>query len=264
MIRRHGKSGAAALLLAGLCLWMPGLLWAGSAPLTSGDIETTMAVREKADAYRLEALDRASRKPGADESFAEMMVKIQRFGREADQQACEEHGISVEHYQLNLRRLIAVGELVFFEEIKTGLEGELRQRQAKTEADLVREAEQTRASTEQWFGEIQSPAAAETDGDQKKPVMPEGYSGSLEQIVVEPIRQQAADGALVKTVRKANQRRIEEIRQQLAEMDRQLSTRPMRQAVGDKQAVLALVDRMTLQTLSTSLVEEIPTSTLDQ
>jgi hypothetical protein len=77
---------------------------------------------------------------------------------------------------------------------------------------------------------------------------------------MEPMRQQAADVKLVETVRMANERRIEEIRRQLAEIDQQLSTRPMRQATLDKPAALSLLDPMTLQSLSSSLVEDIPAS----
>lgn len=265
MNRTHKTFALLPLLLAGVCILWPGHARAGSAPLTRADIETTMAVREKADALRLEGLDRAIReKSGDKESFPEVMAKIQRIGHDADARACEEQGIPIDEYRERLRRLIAVGELVFFEEVKAGMEEELRQRQAKTEADLIKEAEQTRISTEEWFEKIQGSPEANEKGGQGESAATDGYTDSLEQIVMEPMRQQTADGEFVETVRKANQRRIEEIRQQLIEIDQQLSAPYLRQAALDQPLVMTLLDRETLQGLSTSLVEDIPIAALEE
>jgi len=258
----NGKPKTSAfwsLLLVAVCIFSLGNAGADSEPLTRVDIETTMAVREKADALRLERLDRASaEKSGKEESFAEILAKIQHIGQEADRQACDEQGIPVQEYRGKLRRLIKVGELVFFEDIKNELQKELRQRQAKTEADLIKEAEQTLASTEQWFEGVQGRTATAGEGDQGKPAVAGGYADSLEQIVMEPMRRQAADGELPETVRLANEKRCEEIRQQLSKINQQLSTPSLSQAVLDKPAVLALLDRGTLQELSSSLIEDIP------
>jgi RNA polymerase sigma-70 factor (ECF subfamily) len=60
MNRMYKTCGYWALLLAGICLWMSGPAWAGSALLTTADIESTMAIRERADALRLDALQQAS------------------------------------------------------------------------------------------------------------------------------------------------------------------------------------------------------------
>ncbi len=258
MNRLHAKYRIRASITTGLFILSLTTAWAGPALLTSADIEKTMAIREKADALRLERLILASSAKSGDESFPEVMTKVQRIGHEADKQACDEFGITVPVYRDDLRRLIKVGELVFLEDVKSGMEEELRYRQAKTEADLIREAEETRASTELWFDEIQGSSATAEAGDQDKPAVSSDYADSLEQIVMEPLRQQAADGVLVDTVRQANEERMEEIRQQLVNLNRELSAPPLRQAVLDKPAVLDLLDKETLLGLSSSLVEDLP------
>jgi len=240
MKKRDTMFGYQVLLLAGILVLLTVPAPAGEAPLTRAEVEACLVVRERADDLRVAALAEASSDKPADESFEEMMATVRRIGLEADQKACSELGIPPERYRDNLKRLISVGELLLYEDVEAELRIELARLRSKTDADLVREADQALADTEAWHGGTS---------------VPSGYGDSLEQIVVQPMRDQAAAGTLDDSIRRSNDRRIAEIETSLAELERKLAAPTLRQAVLDRPTVTTVTDRHTLQMLQGSLVE---------
>jgi hypothetical protein len=229
------------LLLAGILVLLATPAPAGETPLTRAEVEACLAVRERADTLRVEALARASADKPADETFEEMMTKVRQVGLEADRKACMEMGIPPERYRNHLIRLISVGELLLYQGVEAEMRIELARLESKTDADHAREADQALADTEAWHAGTGS--------------APAGYGDSLEEIVVQPMRDQAAAGTLDDSIRRADERRMAEIENSLAELERKLAAPALRQAVLDKPTVTAVTDRLTLQMLRGSLVE---------
>ncbi|RME44127.1 MAG: hypothetical protein D6795_18390 [Deltaproteobacteria bacterium] len=247
----------------------PSITLAGVDPLKESDIRMVLAVRNTADALRDEEFERISAEEDVKRlPFSETVIRIQYILQKTDEEACSKHGVRVDEYRRKLRRIVNVHERIILETAKEKLREELQRRRSMNDAEISAEAERQRASTEAWFQQIKAKTAPPKGGtpesrnpdiiiqDRKRRAVPKGYVDSLEQIVMQPMREKVASGKWKETFQQSNAARIEEIQGRIRKIDAQLTSPEMRQAALDRPAVLEVLDLQELQELPPSLVED--------